>query len=355
MARSELRSGPVRVGLLGCGRISRMFHLEILQRLDGCTLAALADTDPARLAEAAAAAPGAARFGSYGELLEQADIDAVVVALPTAHHGDAAFAALELGKHVYVEKPLAATMSEAENIVAAWRRAGTAGAMGYVFRFHPLYRALRDAIASGAVGETVAVRTSFASAARDLPAWKRSRATGGGALIDLASHHIDLLRFLFGREIVEAGALVRTVVTEDDTALVELVLEGGLAVQTIASASAVQEDRIEIYGVDGKLVADRFRARRVEVVPVSVSRSGRGRLVAGSKRARAAVGDLRATLTPAGEPSFEAALRAFVAAARGAALEGADLEDGYRALLVVHAAEDAARTGRRMPVVLASG
>jgi predicted dehydrogenase len=339
----------VRVGLLGCGRISRIFHLRTLQHLAGGELVAIADMDTARLAEAAAVAPDAATFEGYRDLLEHPDVEAVVVALPTALHPDAAVAAFELGKHVYVEKPLAPTASEAAPVVEAWRRAGTVGAMGYVFRFHPVYRDLARAIDACSVGEVVAVRTSFGSASRDLPDWKRARATGGGALVDLASHHVDLLRFLFGREVVEVGAIVRSVKSEDDTALLELVLEGGLVVQTFASATAVQEDRVEVYGTRGKLVADRF-GRTLEVSGHSHSSSRSHRILSGLEQGRRGVGAVWRTLVPPAEPSFALSLEAFVAAVRGGTFEGANLEDGYRALLVVEAADESARTGRRIPV-----
>lgn len=346
MSGGRAADRSVRVGLVGCGRVATMFHLGLLLRLDGCELAALVDSDAERLELARAVAPAARGFGRLDEMLSDADVDAVVLTLPTDLHAGAAAAAFDHGKHVYVEKPLATSTEEARPAVAAWRRAGTVGAVGYPFRFHPSARALKTALEQGEVGELVAVRTSFGAAARDLPDWKRSRATGGGALLDLASHHVDLLRFLFEREIVEVCASIRSVRSEDDSALVELTLADDVPVQMIASAAAVQEDAIEVYGTAGKLTADRFASRALVRTPTTRPARLPDRLRATATGARR----LRDVALPPSEPSFAASLTAFLQAIRGYPFDGATLGDGYRALEVVEAAETSARTGRRVHV-----
>src|SRR5512134_1043415 len=114
----------IRVGLLGCGRIARMYHLPILARATGVELAALADPDPERLAAAGAAAPGARRSSDWREILGDDSIDAVVICVPTGLHADAARAAFQSGKDVYLEKPVATELAAARDAVLQWRASG---------------------------------------------------------------------------------------------------------------------------------------------------------------------------------------------------------------------------------------
>src|SRR6185369_3910139 len=97
----------LKVGLIGCGQIVRLVHLNILTRLPDVELVALAEIDPLRRESAHRVAPAAVCYEDPHRLLEQSDIEAVVICLPNALHAGIAAAALEKGKHVYLEKPVA--------------------------------------------------------------------------------------------------------------------------------------------------------------------------------------------------------------------------------------------------------
>jgi len=311
----------LKLGLAGCGRIAQLVHLKVLRELPGVELAAVAEADPQRLDEARRLAPGAAAVSSYEELIAMPGVEAVVICLPNDLHARAAAAALRAGKHVYLEKPLATSLAEARPALEAWRRAGRVGMIGFNYRFHPLYRSARLRLERGELDELLGARSVFCSAARPLPPWKRSRQSGGGALLDLASHHIDLVHYLFGQAVCEVAATLRSVHSEDDTATVELRLAGGMQVQSFFSLDAVDEDRFEIYGRGGKLIIDRQRLGLVESLFEKMGR-------------------------PRREPSYAAALQHFVAAAEGRLRAEPDFEDGRRSLAIVEAAEESARTGR---------
>jgi predicted dehydrogenase len=335
----------LRVGLLGCGRIARLSHLPLLARLPGIELAAIAEPDPGNREACRSLAPGAKRFEHYQELLAERSLDAVIICLPPALHAEAAIAGFERGLHVYLEKPLATTLEDGRRIVRAWRDAGTTGWIGFNFRFHPLAVELRAALARGVVGAPLAARTTFGAGSRELPEWKRRRASGGGALLDLASHQFDLLPFLLGQQIVEVGCLVSSRCSEDDTALSQLRFSGGAVASVLTALSAVEEHRVEIVGPGGELTFDRYHASRLRFRPPrrDFGRSARlrdaGGLITGWPRA------LRDVLLPRRERSFALALAAFAEAARGRASPGPDLESGLRSLAVVLAAEQAARAG----------
>lgn len=336
----------LRVGVIGCGRVARAVHLPTLARLPGVRVSALAETHPARLEAAGARFPEADRYDDFRAMLARADLEAVVVTLPPALHRDAAVAAFEAGRHVYLEKPIATTREQAEEVLRAWRRAGTVGMIGFNYRFHPAFRAGRETIRAGRIGEPVAARTLFSSAARPLPAWKRERRTGGGALLDLASHHVDLLPFLLDRAPREVSASIGSRASEGDTALLRLELEGGVSVQSLFCFGTADADRIEVQGTDGELRIDRYRGR-VEVRPAAFEY---GRLAQATAAVRDLARGLRESLGPRGDPSYRCALAAFSEAVRRGDVAEPGLEAGARALSVVLAAEEAARTGRTVPL-----
>jgi len=332
----------LRVGLLGCGRIARGVHLPLLQRMPGAKLTAIAESDAGSRAAASASAPGAAVFEDYRELIARAAVDAVIICLPPHLHADSAITAFEAGLHVYLEKPLAPSLAEGERVIAAWRVAGTVGMIGFNFRFHPQAREIRQRLRSGAIGKPLAVRSVFSILPHAIPDWKRERATGGGALLDLASHHVDLAYYLLGAPVVRAFAGVRSLEGEGDHAALQLELESGISMQTFVSLGAVEEHRMEIVGTGGKLVLDRTELLRPAFVPATL----RGARVQRLRRAVAALDPRLLLRSPGAELSFSSALHAFVRGATGGTATQPDLADGARSLAVIEAAERSAASGR---------
>jgi predicted dehydrogenase len=336
----------LKLGLVGCGQIVQSVHLNILTQLPNVELVALAEPDARRRQEAAERAPSAAVFADYHELLARPDVEAVVICLPNALHAEVAVAALQKDKHIYLEKPLALSLEEGQRVLNAWRRAGTVGMIGFNYRYNPLYQAVRQQLEAGSLGELVSARSVFSSPARTLPTWKQKRQSGGGVLLDLASHHIDLIRFFFGQEIREVFASVRSQKSESDTALLQLRLANDVLVQSFFSMCAVDEDRFEIYGQSGKLAVDRYHSLEVELTSASARFARLKRLGRGVRSLRHGPGLLKKVLRPGSEPSYHAALAHFVAAAQGNQPATPDLHDSYRSLAVIVAAEQSAITGR---------
>jgi myo-inositol 2-dehydrogenase/D-chiro-inositol 1-dehydrogenase len=333
------------IGLVGCGRIARMFHLPVLRDLPAGRLVAVADVDGHARAAAARLVPAAVQVADVHQLLSVPGIDVVVICLPTHLHCPAATAAFGAGKHVYVEKPLAVDLDGGLQIRAAWRASGLVGAVGFNFRFHPLYQAARIWVATGALGEPVAVRTFFGSAPRELPQWKRRRRSGGGALLDLACHHLDLVRFVMGTEVQGVSAAIRSVRSEDDTVAVHLHLSTGTLAQVLATASAAQGDRVEIMGTRATLWADRMNGRRLRVTPTAEPTTRAARLITAAHVVGDGVLSTAERLRPSREPSFAASLAAFLDGVNGGNWSGATIDDGCRNLAVVEAAERSATTG----------
>ena len=323
-----------------------MVHLATLRSLPNARVTSLADTDPVRLEMARSQFPGAQLFSDYRELLSQADIEAVVICLPNALHAEAAILALEQGKHVYLEKPLAIDLNQGLRVLEAWRRSGRVGIIGFNYRWNPLHQELRRQLQSGRIGQLIGARSVWTTPPHRTPDWKTSRQSGGGVLLDLASHHFDLIQFWFDQPVVEVQASVRAQRFEGDTATVQLRLADGLPVQSFFSLNSIDDDRFEVYGRAGKLSLDRFNSwkiARTDLRTQSILRRYFGRAISSLPYARFAVAKLRA---PHCEPSFATALGEFVAAAQTGRQIQPDFEDAFRSLATVVAAEESARTGR---------
>ncbi|MDA1178219.1 MAG: Gfo/Idh/MocA family oxidoreductase, partial [Planctomycetota bacterium] len=198
--------------------------------------------------------------------------------------------------------------------------------------------------------EIIAVQTVFSSDAQALPAWKRRRATGGGALLDLASHHFDLICWLVNSSPLSISCTLRSTYSEDDTAMVQLEFENGVVAQIMASLCAGDNDRLEIYGTAGRLVVDRYRSDRVEIHPMTLDRV-RAQRFADAARAFASPSYWKAKLTKGGpEASFWRALGEFADSSLANRSPSPDLLDGLRSLALVEAAERASAERRRMPI-----
>jgi predicted dehydrogenase len=222
---------PVRIGVLGTGAIAQVSHLPILSRMKGVELAGVADTDRAK-AKTIAQRFGVPRIAtSAEEMLAWDDLDAVVVCTPSHLHQEHVIAALEAGKYVLCEKPLALTSAGAEQILA------TPGAsdrlvVGMNQRFRADALTLKPFIAGGELGEIFYLRTGWLNrrVGRGRLSWRQRRArAGGGVLMDLGFQMLDLALWLLDypepKRVV--AHLHRTPGMEvEDSAVLLLYLEG---------------------------------------------------------------------------------------------------------------------------------
>jgi predicted dehydrogenase len=338
----------IRIGVAGCGAIARQVHLRLLQRRRDARVTAVADVDPAQLDAACRIVPRARPHPDLASLLAD-EVDAVVVCLPTGLHAPAAEAVLGAGKHLYLEKPLALSLPEGGSVLDAWSASDRVGMIGFNCRFNPLYRRLRSLLAAGRAGTPVYVRAVFATAPGKVADWKRSRASGGGALLDLASHHVDLLRFLFAREVARVTATVLSRCTEDDTALLELELEQGPRAHLFVSLAASELEQMEVHGDRARLSVSRFTSLDVAVTENPSNFLGTLRQVARSAGAFRNLGSaMRARRAPLREPGYALALDRFLGAVHQGgrrATPEPNLADGYACLAVIEAAERSSKTG----------
>lgn len=188
----------LRFGLIGCGDIGRL-RADALRKTPGCRLTAVADVDP-RKAQEVAGTSGAAALADWRDLVRRPDVDAVIVSTPPHLHAEMTIAALDQGKHVLCEKPLARTLQECRAMVAAAERSGRRLATGFNYRFYPSFALAKRLVDEGAIGRLNHIRSygGYSATGHNQP-WVHDAGTvGGGALRDIGIHLIDLTRDLLG-------------------------------------------------------------------------------------------------------------------------------------------------------------
>ena len=242
----------IRWGVLSTAKIGVEKVIPAIARARGCEVVALASRDQAA-ADAAAARLGIpSAYGSYEELLDDPDIDAVYNPLPNHLHREWSVKASRAGKHVLCEKPLGRSAAEAQAIIDEFEP-GRLLMEAFMYRFHPSWDLARRLTAE-AIGPLRAVHTRF-SYFNDDPANIRNQADlGGGALLDIGCYAVHLSRLLFGAEPTVVGALCDLDADLGVDVLTSAVLAfpNGHATFTVATR-AEPDQRVTILGRDGRV------------------------------------------------------------------------------------------------------
>jgi myo-inositol 2-dehydrogenase/D-chiro-inositol 1-dehydrogenase len=261
MAPAATAVAPLRVGVIGVGRIGRM-HAELLARqVPGAAVGAVCDAADA-LARDVGDALSVPVAGDVGELLASPDVDAVAICSSTDTHADLLVAAAGAGKAIFCEKPVSLELAEVDRALAAVDAAGVPFQIGFNRRFDPAHQSVADAVADGAIGAVELVRiTSRDPAPPPLSYVKVS----GGIFLDMTIHDFDMARYVTGSEVVEVFA--RGAVRVDpafaeagdvDTAVITLVHANGCLTTIDNSRRAVYgyDQRVEAFGSAGMAASD---------------------------------------------------------------------------------------------------
>jgi predicted dehydrogenase len=244
----------LRWGILGPGRIAPRIVRALRDNPRG-ELAAVAGRDPARAAAFAAAHGGVAVRPSFEALLADPAIDVVYIALPNSLHAEWTVAALDAGKHVLCEKPLALTVAEVDAIIAASERSGRIAVEAFTYLHHPQTLKVLELVRSGALGTVQVVSAAF-SFFLTYPSDPRiDPELGGGSLWDVGCYPVSISRRIAGEEPSAVAAYARFDERGVDRTLVgQLRFPGGLLAHFESGFSAPDRERVEVVGSEGTLV-----------------------------------------------------------------------------------------------------
>ncbi len=342
------RATRIRVGIVGCGAISTQ-HLEAIAALPDLELVGAVSASEAR-ARAAGERWGVTWSTDLGELLGRDDLDAVTITTPSGLHPEQALAALRTGRHVVVEKPIALSVAEADAVVREGRERGLVVATISQRRFEPAVRALRDAVAAGALGRiSLVVAEGLYQRPQsyyDSAAWRGTRELDGGVLMNQAIHVIDLVRWI-GGPVVSVAAHIATLghaMEAEDSASVSLRFVNGALGAIVATTCATPEfpTELRIYGDRGHVRLVGERAVEWEVPGFAAPAEPVESLEAAP--AASGVGASRTWGTSAS--GYLRQYADFVEAVRTGRPPIVTGEDGRNAVEIVTAAYEADRTGR---------
>jgi predicted dehydrogenase len=342
------------LAVIGCGLVVEQCHLPALAKIAGLKLVALADGDLARLTRIADRARVARRETDYRALLDDSSIDLVAVCAPPQFHAEIGLAVLDAGKHIFLEKPLALSLHDADRMVNRAASAGRHALIGFNFRWHRLIRQARSIIDGGGLGPLATMHTTFASASafrQQDSAWRQQHGIGG-VLIDLGIHHFDLWRFLAGNEVGEVVVHRRTDGPGHERATVSAVLTNGVLVTSSFSHGVSDTNELEICGAKARLRLSCYRFDSLRVsenrAPRSAVRHWPGETARGLRNVPQAI----ARLLDGGDviDSYRAQWQSFVDAIRNDVSITPGLQDGRSALQIALAAAESARTGRSVRV-----
>ena len=298
----------VRAGVIGTGALGR-HHARVWAELPGASLVGVHDTDRAR-AEEVAAKHGCRVFSDAASLLDA--VDAVSIATPTVSHHEISRQALEAGRDVLVEKPMTATLAEADDLVALAAARGAVLQAGHIERFNPATEVL---LAAGRGARFVEVHRLGSFSARSLDV---------DVVLDLMIHDLDIVLALDGSEPVQIEAVGVPVLTPRvDIANARLKFASGLIANLTASRVSIEKVRKFRVFAPRTYVSVDFASREAQVYRLEADETGRPRIAAAREAA------------PEQEP-LKRQIEAFARAVRERSTPVVDGPAGRRALDLAH-------------------
>jgi len=331
---------PIVWGILGTARIAFERVIPAMHPSELCDVRAIASRDARRAADAARAAQVRVSHASYEDLLADPDIEAVYIPLPNHLHVEWSIRALEAGKHVLCEKPLACSADELPPLIETRDRTGLIIEEAVMVRDHPQWSRVRGLIDGGRIGTVRNVQLSYSHFSVDPGDIRNQEAAGGGGLLDVGSYCSAIARLIFDDEPVRAMALLDRDPRFGTDRFVTAVLEfrGGHA-SFFCSTQSSRCQVVQIVGTTGWMRAE---------VPFAHPPDLPARLLIGSNVAPGTEPDEIVRFDPVDQYRLQA--ERFGRQVRGAASSRWPLETGVANLRVLDALRRSGESGRWEPV-----
>jgi predicted dehydrogenase len=260
----------VNWGIIGCGKVTELKSGPAFNKVEHSKLIAVMRRNEALAADYAGRHGVTKYYSDANDLIYDPEVNAVYVATPPDTHAVYAIAAMKAGKAVYVEKPMARTYAECQEMIRVSEETGMPLFVAYYRRSLPAFLKVKSLIDNGTIGEPLTVNIRLHKSARDndlskdLQSWHvNPEIAGGGYFYDLGSHQLDYLDFVFG-PIVEVNGIAQNLggyyPVEDTVSAVFKFQSGvvGNASWCFVVAKGTEEDAIEISGSKGKIIFSSF-------------------------------------------------------------------------------------------------
>lgn len=339
----------IKWGVIGCGGIAdRRTIPEGIIPAPSAELVAVQDIAEERVGEVAEKY-GVTGYTEVDDLLADDSVDAVYIATPTHVHHEQTVAAAQAGKHVLCEKPLALTVEECEKSIEVCKQAGVKLGTNFMMRFHSCHQKIKEIIEAGDLGTPVLGRAELTCWYPPIEgAFRQIQSCGGGgALIDMGNHCIDLLEFFFGpveRVSCMTEHLVQDYETED-TAVVILHFKSGAVgmVDTLFNVpDAAARNMLEVYGSQGSLVTQGTIGQESSGIIEAVLEGD----VGGYDAQQARDAGAKQIIEPDVVNMYEAIVEGFCKAIENDTRPPVSGEDGLWSHRVIDACYESARSGR---------
>ncbi|MBQ8816700.1 MAG: Gfo/Idh/MocA family oxidoreductase [Lachnospiraceae bacterium] len=251
-------------GVIGCGGIADRRTLPGMMLADNAELIAVMDSNAEAAERVKEKYNAKYALDNVEELLAIDEIQAVYIASPVFCHKEQAFAAAKAGKHILLEKPMALTAEESMEIAECCKQAGVKLGVGLMMRFHSYHQEMKKLIAAGKLGEIVSMRAQLTCWYPDIPGnWRQNKAlSGGGALMDMGIHCIDLLQYISGLQASKVTGFAETQTfsyNADDSATIVMKMNNNALAMVDANFNipdAAAKCRLEFYGTKGSIMAE---------------------------------------------------------------------------------------------------
>ena len=267
----------IKWGIIGCGNVTEVKSGPAFNKVAGSTLHMVMRRDSEKAKSYADRHQVPYWSDNADELIHHPDINAIYIATPPGSHADYAIKAMEAGKAVYVEKPMAATFEQAKQMLTASEQTGMPLFVAYYRRTLPGFLKVKELIESDTIGQTLYVNMRLIRPARAYEMngqdniWRlQPEHSGGGIFYDLASHQLDFLDYLFGpiKTVFGVAANRGGYYEVEDTVSASMQFENGVVgngIWSFVSHENAEEDVIEIVGTKGKILFSGFKHTPIEL------------------------------------------------------------------------------------------
>ncbi len=253
----------IKWGVIGCGGIADRRTLPGMMLADNAELIAVMDANMAAAESCKAKYNAKYAFDNIEELLAIDEIEAVYIASPVFCHKEQAMAAAKAKKDILIEKPVGLTSLEAEEIADFCAKEGVKLGVGFMMRFHAYHEKMKEIVSSGKIGEIVSARAQLTCWYPEMEnCWRQDiKLSGGGALMDMGVHCVDLIRHITGLEVKEVAGFAGNQVFKysvEDAGGIIMRLENGAVAYVDANFNipdAAAKCKIEFYGTKGSIFA----------------------------------------------------------------------------------------------------